>query len=234
MTDRNANFANPPHWQQPQGGAPNRGNIPNQHPPQLTSHLDHYPGYGSPAYDARQAPQRLKKKKSYPWVLAGTGLIAIMIIIAAVNGGGGGTTASTAGNSSSAPAPTSTWTAPQSYEKISVRDFKLLAKDPDSFIGKGYIIYGEVTQFDSATGNDHFRANTGPEMKEVTYGFADYDQNSVLSGDPATLTEVVEGDLFEAKVIGAGSYSYDTQIGGNTTVPQFRVAEISVYGNTDE
>ncbi len=47
------------------------------------------------------------------------------------------------------------------------------------------------------------------------------------------LGSVVKGDVFEAQVIVGGSFSYDTQIGGNTTVPKFEIVSINVYGSTD-
>ncbi len=130
---------------------------------------------------------------------------------------------------------TETPTAPpkRSYESLSSRKFKLMAKDPDSYIGKTYVVYGEITQFDSATGTDTFRADTGPKKLRISYGFVDYSQNTILSGSESKLKKLVEGDCFTAKVTVLGSYSYDTQIGGNTTVPLLQVDSISVYGSTD-
>lgn len=121
----------------------------------------------------------------------------------------------------------------KSYATLSSRKFKLLTKDPDSYIGKTYLIYGEITQFDAATGTDTFRADTGPKKLRISYGYVDYDQNSFLQGVESKLKKLVEGDCFKAKVTVLGSFSYDTQAGGNTTVPLFQVDSISVYGSTD-
>ena len=41
------------------------------------------------------------------------------------------------------------------------------------------------------------------------------------------------GDLFVAEVTVTGSYTYDTQIGGSTTVPLVAVHTISVTGHED-
>lgn len=123
--------------------------------------------------------------------------------------------------------------AKKNYKKLSSRQFKLMVKDPDAYIGKNYTIFGEVTQFDAATGTDTFRADTGPKKLRITYGFVDYSQNSFLSGSESKLKKLVEGDCFKAKVTVLGSYSYDTQSGGNTTVPLFQVNSVSVYGSTD-
>jgi len=43
------------------------------------------------------------------------------------------------------------------------------------------------------------------------------------AGQSNILTNVVEGDLVTMYVEVIGAYSYDTQIGSNTTVPQFQV-----------
>jgi hypothetical protein len=118
------------------------------------------------------------------------------------------------------------------FAPLTARAFEVLAKNPDAQIGNAYIIYGEVTQFDAATGTDTFRADIGATKSKIQYKMADYDQNSMLTGDAATLADTVEGDCFQAKVICKGSFSYDTQIGGSTTVPKFEVVSIKRYGST--
>ena len=143
------------------------------------------------------------------------------------------TTTSAPATTTKAPEPAKTTTTPPAavtYATLSERDFKLLAKDPDAYAGKAYKIYGYVSQFDSATDTDGFRANTGPKKVDESDWY-DFDQNSILTGDAAMLSKIVEDDLFEAKVIVAGAFSYDTQLGGNTTVPSFLIREISVYGS---
>lgn len=200
-------------------------------------------------------------KPRRPWyrkkrVIIPAGFVALLMIPGLVGGGNRTTTPTTAAPAAvttTAPAPAATTTTsapvatttkapepaktttttaakPAGYAAISARDFKLLAKDPDAYVGKTYKIYGFVTQFDAATGADGFRANTGAS-KLGEDDWYDFDQNSVLTGDKATLAKIVEDDLFEAKVIVAGAYSYNTQIGGNTTVPAFLVQEITVYGS---
>jgi hypothetical protein len=117
---------------------------------------------------------------------------------------------------------------------ISVRDFAKLVKDPDAYAGRHFTVYGEVTQFDAATGTEAFLANSGANKKYPEYGFVDYTDNAFFDGDAEALADVVEGDLFKAKVKVVGSYSYDTQIGGNTTVPEFLITSVSVYGSTKQ
>lgn len=188
---------------------------------------------------ARRRPWYKKKR----FVIPGA-LVALLVLPAALNGGDGASSigaapAATASVAASAPAatrapePVRTTTAPpapKDYAAISARDFKLLAKDPDAYAGKAYTIYGYVSQFDSATGTGGFRANTGA-TKQKADDWYEFEQNSVLTGDEDVLAVIVEDDLFQAKVVVTGSYSYDTQIGGSTTVPSFAVQEITVYGS---
>jgi len=131
------------------------------------------------------------------------------------------------------PAPVVTPAAKKVYTHLTSRAFKQLTKDPDSYIGKTYYVYGEITQFDAATGTEMFRADVGPKKLRMSYGFVDYPQNSFLNGSESRLKKYVEGDLFTAKVTVLGAYSYDTQAGGNTTVPSFQVDSITRYGSTD-
>lgn len=208
------------------------------------------PTNSQPAPSTVKRPNPLTSKPAI-----GIGSFVIGIVLGAGLGGGSGTAdvttqPPTAMTSAATPTPSATSalttpatttaasptpavaTAKPNYKTLSSRQFKLIAKDPDAHAGKTYVIYGEITQFDSATGTDAFRADTGPKKLRISYGFVNYPQNSILTGSEARLKKLVEGDCFRAKVTVVGSYSYDTQIGGNTTVPLFRVDAISVYGST--
>ena len=85
------------------------------------------------------------------------------------------------------------------YATLSSRRFKLLVKDPDSYVGKTYVLYGEVTQFDAATGKDTFLANSGPAKKRISYGYTTYAENSEFTSDEIMLSDLVQGDCFKAK-----------------------------------
>jgi hypothetical protein len=130
---------------------------------------------------------------------------------------------------SAAPSPTKTTPPPKpkppSYATLSDRQWKLIAKNPDAYIGKTYVVYGRVTQFDAATGTDTFRADVAHKrMSENFY----YDTNTMLSGSDSALANLVQDDIFRANVTVLGSFSYDTQIGGQTTVPRLQVDSIKV------
>jgi len=117
-------------------------------------------------------------------------------------------------------------------QPLSARDFALLVKDPDSHKGKVFRVFGEVNQFDAATGDKQFLASSGAAKSAIEYGFTEYDQNTLFTGSAQQLASIVEGDVFSAVVEVSGTESYDTQIGGNTTVPKFKVLAIEVYGST--
>lgn len=121
-----------------------------------------------------------------------------------------------------------------SYQALDSQTWLEIVKDPDSYDGQCYTVYGEVTQFDSSTGTSGFRANVGGVEETPEYGFVDYPTNTVLTGDASTLSSVVEQDLFTANVLVLGSYTYQTQIGGQTTVPQLQVNSIQVTGTVSD
>ncbi|MGB2571886.1 hypothetical protein ACPFP2_26060 [Micromonospora citrea] len=125
--------------------------------------------------------------------------------------------------------PTTTLPAPKpkppSYKALTERQWKLVAKNPDAYLGKTYVVYGRVTQFDAATGTDTFRANVAHRRMAEKY---DYETNTLLNGDETQLENLVDDDIFRANVTVLGSFSYDTQIGGETTVPLLKVDSIKV------
>jgi hypothetical protein len=110
-----------------------------------------------------------------------------------------------------------------SYAAISARTWALVVKDPDKYFGRGYRIWACITQFDAATGTDAFRANASYRDEPDWYLGGD---NALFIGDETKLEDFVKGDAVALSVVDGGSYSYDTQIGGNTTAPIFRVVTI--------
>jgi hypothetical protein len=96
-----------------------------------------------------------------------------------------------------------------------------MAKNPDSWTDRKIIVYGVVTQFDSATGTTAFRADTGPVPVTDPY---DFDQNTfVTAHDSRMVSNIVEDDIVTMYVEVEGAYTYDTQIGGSTTAPSLLV-----------
>jgi hypothetical protein len=121
------------------------------------------------------------------------------------------------------PAPTPKLT----YATLTSRSWAKLVKSPDTYTGQGYVLWGCIFQFDAATGLDSFLAQAS--YRNESYWFSD-GENAAFTGDASKLADFVEDDVVYMKVVSLGSYSYDTQAGGNTTVPQFRVVSISRKG----
>jgi hypothetical protein len=113
-------------------------------------------------------------------------------------------------------------TKPESFATLSKRAWQKLVKNPDAYIGKGYRIWACVTQFDAATGTGAFRGDAS--YHKLTYWYEG--DNALFTGEPNALVDIVQGDIVSMSVAGLGSYSYDTQIGGSTTVPSFAVFKV--------
>lgn len=120
-------------------------------------------------------------------------------------------------------------TDPANYERIDERELALIARDPDAHRGRKIVIYGDVSQADSVTGNSRIRANTAAGQY---WNWYDFDLNSVVSvKNPSLIANVVEDDLVELYVEVAGAMSYSTTMGGKTTVPEFTAHVVNVYGS---
>lgn len=137
-----------------------------------------------------------------------------------------------------APAPATTTAAPPPppnpaapHKAITDRQWLLIAKDPDAHVGERIIVHGLVTQFDAATGTDMFRADVGGKKRKPSYGYVDYETNTVLTADTSKVAKIVEDDLFTAKVTVIGSLDYETQLGGGTTAPLLQIDSITVSGS---
>lgn len=119
---------------------------------------------------------------------------------------------------------------PSTYAEVGQRDWALVVKDPDSHAGERYVIYGNISQFDSATGPDAFLATTDGIRQSEWYEF---EHNTLVSAaDASILADVVESDIVKMHVEVMSSFSYETQIGGNTTVPLVAVNIIEVIGSS--
>ncbi|MFI7515708.1 hypothetical protein ACIBVK_19680 [Micromonospora echinofusca] len=201
------------------------------------------------------APAAPRRSHVRTWAVGGLALVIALaagVVIGATAGDGNDSAArlnsstspaassaapTTAAPSSAAPtttaptsaAPTKTTPPPKpkppSYKTLSERQWKLIAKNPDAYVGRTYVVFGRVTQFDAATGVDTFRANVAHRRMADEY---DYETNTLLTGSAADLDNLVEDDIFRANVTVLSAFSYDTQIGGETTVPLLQVDSIKV------
>jgi hypothetical protein len=128
------------------------------------------------------------------------------------------------------PEPTPAPTPKPAYKKLSSRNWAKLVKDPDAYLGNSYQVWGCISQFDGATGPDGFRAQASNKEQEFWYSDA---ANAVFVGDADRLADFVQDDVVLMHVVSLGAYSYDTQIGGNTTAPLFSIDKISHKGSCE-
>ena len=126
------------------------------------------------------------------------------------------------------PPPTPPPPTPKSYATMSDRDWALLVKAPDDYTGRAIQMWACITQFDAATGTDTFRGQAN--NLQIEYWYSDGD-NALFTGTTSQLAPFVQDDVVYLKVVVLGSYTYDTQIGGSTTVPWFSVDEITNKGS---
>ncbi len=117
---------------------------------------------------------------------------------------------------------------PAAYDSISSRDWQLVERDPAAHTGDKYVIFGKVTQFDSNTGRDIFRANTDGQQQSRSYN---YDINTMVMGTEEALANVVQGDLVKLYVSVLMPYSYTTTMGAELTVPMVKANMVEVYGS---
>lgn len=119
---------------------------------------------------------------------------------------------------------------PTTYTAISTRDWQLIEKDPDSHYGEKYVIYGYVTQADASTGTEGFRASTGGEQTD----WYNYDINTIVIADSDIVANVVTDDIVQMYVEVLGSYTYETQIGGETTAVSVQANILNTLGTTND
>lgn len=152
------------------------------------------------------AAEPASRQRIWPFVLAGVAVVVAVVAFLSV---------------SAATAPA---------RVISARDWQVIAKDPEAHDGDRIVLFGEVTQFDTALGPDRFRAS----VDAVQHAYDEvpgYDTTVVLSGSRSDLAGVVEGDVFRAEVTVEGTSDHRMMLGGDITLPALTVTEIQVIGS---
>ncbi len=106
---------------------------------------------------------------------------------------------------------------------ISERELALIVKDPDAHKGEIFKLWGEIAQFDSATGVDAFRAYVSHTRQKY---WATYGEHVKLKGEKAMLADFIKDDIFTATVEVSSTNTYDNVMGGGNTVPLFIIHKI--------
>ena len=160
--------------------------------------------------------------------IAGTVVASVAFLLAIITfvafWGSQPSTTDSASTTQQAPEPSASKPAgfnASSYTTLKDRAFALLVKDPATHKGETHVLYGVVTQFDAATGTCAFLASTSNKDESISFEFP---QNTLIKvagtgGKCPIAANIVRGDHLKLYVLVNGAYSYDTQSGGNTTVP---------------
>lgn len=116
------------------------------------------------------------------------------------------------------------------YEELDERGLAQIVKAPDDHFGRQVVLYGSITQLDAATGSCIVRVSVAHAPQEEWY---DYEHNTIgFAGDGESdcpvLDPFVADDEVKMWVMIGGSLSYDTQIGGSTTVPSYLIEEMEL------
>ncbi|MER5456064.1 hypothetical protein ABT008_14890 [Micromonospora sp. NPDC002389] len=132
--------------------------------------------------------------------------------------------ASTAAPTTTPPSSAAEPALPDTFETVTERQWKRMAERPDDHTGRTLVVYGQITQFDDATGKDMFLALVGARRTTDEDG---YDTNTLLYGDPKVLGDIAADDEFQAKVTVVGAYTYESLV-GPTKAPLLRVYSLRV------
>ncbi|MBL7259922.1 hypothetical protein [Paractinoplanes lichenicola] len=124
------------------------------------------------------------------------------------------------------PAATPTTTTPKpkkttKYETLTRRTWMKITKNPDAYAGERVLVYGRVGQYDEFTGRDRLLANTNYMPFQNAAATAVF-----FSGDAKLLADYKEDDLFLAKAVVVGTFTYDLEKGGTATIPELRVTSM--------
>lgn len=118
---------------------------------------------------------------------------------------------------------------PSTYPALAQRQFAKVADNPEVHVGEPLVAYGEVTQFDAATGPTSLLARTGGSGEQAGMDEERYAREALFSGSAEQFGEIAEGDSFKAFVTVAGTGTYEAADGQEVTVPRFVVDGITVY-----
>jgi hypothetical protein len=127
-----------------------------------------------------------------------------------------------------APTPTPTLDISDlfDYETVTQREWAAIVRSPDDHSFETITVWGCISQFDTATGPDTFRAQAS--FKKQRWWYLDGDNSLFSALDSSDLDNFFVDDIFKAKVTVIGSYDYETTMGGTLTVPAFLIDEIEL------
>ncbi len=105
-------------------------------------------------------------------------------------------------------------------------------RNPDAVSGQVFTLVSLITQMDAATGPCNFRGYWDNVSHAYSYQYAG--DNAMFSPTPTVssgsvcpiLDGIDQDDTVRLVVRSQGSLTYDTQIGGSTSVPLFQILRV--------
>lgn len=119
---------------------------------------------------------------------------------------------------------------PADYAEVDAARWESIAKDPEGAQGRSVVVYAEVLQFDSRTGDDRLVAAAGADQPGES---GELTSSAVVVGEEALLADVRNGDVLRLHGVVTGSHEFETPIGGTATVPVLTVAHVEEVGFVD-
>lgn len=117
-------------------------------------------------------------------------------------------------------------------ENAGPADVDAIVKNPDAVKGQIFRLVAVSSQMDAATGPCIFRGYWDNTVRAYNYEYEGDNAMFITTPAPDATSEcpifdgIDQDDTMTLTVRGQGSFSYDTQIGGNTTVPLFQVLRV--------
>jgi hypothetical protein len=190
-----------------------------------------------PAAPPQPAPKKRRGAKALLVTLASCGgLFAVVIVIAAFST----PSKSTAGPSQGVPDETTeSIVDPQAAQaaleakivSATTPEVDPIVKNPDAYRGQVFLMVAQIAQLDGATGPCSFGARWDSDAHKYNYEYKG-DNARFVSGDGAKTCPVLDGidedDTVRLWAESTGMEHYDTQMGGRTTAPSFRVLKAEV------
>jgi hypothetical protein len=121
----------------------------------------------------------------------------------------------------SAPRAEPTGSFSGEFRTLTARQWLKIAKNPDAHLGEAIVVFGKVTQFDTVTGLDTFRARVGARRSS-------YPTPAVLTGDAEGLADLLQADEFQANVIVTGSIRDKPMLEGGATIPRLQIRTLQM------
>ncbi|MGJ9404563.1 DUF2510 domain-containing protein [Arthrobacter sp. KK5.5] len=116
----------------------------------------------------------------------------------------------------------------EDYAAPDARTLALIVKNPEPHLGEKLSLFARISQFDEATGECMFRADTAHEEGEDSW---DYEHNVVFTAGAVGCEDLqvyVEDDIIRVLATVAGTESYSGMMGQGLSVPLMQVDEIEL------